>query len=102
MDGPQIWATLAIMVGSGGFLTVGIQEFAKWRSGRAESERKENLSLAERVATAEAWREWEATYRRLTAEHCSHVRRIAIEHGATIEQIGAWPTPPEKPQTNKD
>lgn len=34
MDAPQIWATIAIMVGSGGFLAVGIQEFSKWEPVR--------------------------------------------------------------------
>lgn len=102
MDWSQVWPVVAVAVGGSGFLTVVVQEFGKWRSGRADEERQENLTLAQRVDLAEAWREWEATYRRLTAEHCSHVRRVAIEYGAPIELIGAWPKPPDKPQTNKD
>lgn len=102
MDWAQIWPVIAIMVGGGGFLTVAVQEIGKWRSGRAQEERQENLSLMQRLEFAEAWREYADTYRRIMAEHCSHVRRVAIEHGAPLETIGAWPTPPDKPKTNKD
>lgn len=102
MDWSQIWPVIAVAVGGSGFLTVVVQEFTKWRSGRADEERQENLTLAERMDRAEAWREYEATYRRLISEHCSHVRRIAIEYGAPLEAIGAWPKPPDKPQTQKD
>lgn len=102
MDWSQIWPVIAVAVGGSGVITVGVQEFGKWRSGRADEERQENLSLAQRVDLAEAWREWEATYRRQIAEHCSHVRRTAIEYGAPLESIGAWPKPPDKPKTHKD
>lgn len=102
MDWSQIWPVIAIAVGGSGFLTVGIQELGKWRSGQAEEERQENLTLAQKAELAEAWREHEATYRRLISEHCSHVRRIAIEYGAPLEIIGAWPKPPDKPNLSKD
>lgn len=101
MDWSQIWPVIAVAVGGSGVITVGVQEFGKWRSGRADEERQENLSLAQRVDLAEAWREWEATYRRQIAEHCSHVRRTAIEYGAPLEEIGAWPNPPDKPHVHK-
>ena len=98
MDWSQIWPIIAIMVGGGGFLTVGIQELGKWRSGRAEEERQENLSLAQKAEYSEALRDYEAAYRRLIAEHCSHVRRKAIEYGAPLSELGAWPKPPDKPE----
>lgn len=97
MEWSQIWPVIAVAVGGSGFFTVGVQEFGKWRSGRADEERQENLTLAQKADYADALRDYEAAYRRIIAEHCSHVRRVAIEHGATIDQIGTWPTPPTKP-----
>ncbi|MGV2950898.1 hypothetical protein ACNPM8_01780 [Glutamicibacter sp. AGC46] len=101
MDWSQIWPIIATLVGGGGFLTVALQEWTKYRSGRADEERQENLTLAQKAQQSEAWREYEATYRRLIMEHCSHVRRVAIEYGAPIERIGTWPSEPTKPEPPK-
>lgn len=102
MDWSQIWIVASAAAGGGGILTVAVQEFGKWRSGQAEEERQENLSLTKRTELAEAWREYESTYRRIISEYCSKLRRKLFELGATDEQVGDWPTPPDKPQLTKD
>lgn len=102
MDWSQIWPVMVAAVGGSGLFTVAIQEFGKWRSGQAAEERQENLSLAKRTELAEAWREYESTYRRKISEYCSKLRRKLFELGATDEQVGDWPTPPDKPQLTKD
>jgi len=98
VDWAQIWPLISVILGGGGFLTVALQEWGKWRSGRADEERQENLTLAQRLEYAEAMREYEASYRRLTAEHASQLRGKLYELGYTPDQVGTWPTPPTKPE----
>lgn len=97
MDWSQIWPILAILAGGTSFLTVGMQELNKWRSGAAADERAENNDLKSVADRALAWREWSDSYRRIVMEQASKWRRIAIEHGVTEEQLGPWPQPPKRP-----
>ncbi|WP_460690211.1 hypothetical protein [Nesterenkonia suensis] len=104
-DWSVFWPAVASVFGAGGFLAVTIQELRKWRSGKAQAERRRNNDLkatadqaAAARAHAEALRDWEATRRRQIAEHASHLRRIALEHGVPLHELPPFPAPPERPQ----
>lgn len=97
MDWSQIWPIVAILVGGSSFLTVGMQELGKWRSGAAAAERVENNDLKSAADRAIAWREWSDTYRRIVQEQASKWRRIAIAYGAPEDELGPWPEPPTEP-----
>lgn len=101
----QVWPIVGIVFGASGFATVALQEILKYRSGRAEQERVENLSLLQRAAYADSLAEWEATRCRIALEHASACRRIALNFGAKLTDLDPWPTMPEKPPKptpNKD
>lgn len=97
MDWSQIWPVIGIVCGAGGFLTVSVQEFRKWRTGAAEEERLENNDLKTVADRAVVMRDWSDEYRRLVMEKAAKWRRIAIEHGVPEETLGPWPAEPPKP-----
>ncbi len=101
MDWGNIWPIIGILGGAGGFLTVSLQEFRKWRSGAAEKERNTNRSLKQQVDDAIAIRDWSDERRRIIAEKAAKWRRVAIEYGVPEEELGRWPELPPKPTLGK-
>lgn len=97
MDMTGAWPIIVAALGSGGFFTVAIQEIFKYRSGRAQTERIENLTLLQRAQYAEALAEWADSCRRIALEHASACRRIALDHGARVGDLDPWPEMPDKP-----
>lgn len=98
----QIWVAVAAAVGGTGFFTVAVQEFGKWRSGRAAEERTENKDLKSTTELAVEVRDWADDCRRIIADKAAKWRRIAVEHGVPEETLGDWPHLPPKPQPKKD
>ncbi|GAA4916047.1 hypothetical protein [Nesterenkonia rhizosphaerae] len=101
MDWNLIWPAVASVFGAGGFAVVGLQEFRKWRSGRAQQERERNNTLKRRTDLAEAerryhydLREWEATYRRRVQEFASRLIGMLAERQVPQEAMPPYPEPP--------
>lgn len=104
MDWSVIAPAIASVFGAGGFLAVSIQEFRKWRSGKARDERARNNDLKAAAdqamadkAHADAMRDWEATRRRQVSEHASHVRQVALAHGVPHNVLPRFPSTPSRP-----
>ncbi|MGP5725835.1 hypothetical protein ACTXOR_08605 [Arthrobacter rhombi] len=101
MDWGNIWPIIGILGGAGGFLTVSVQEFRKWRSGAAEKERNTNRTLKQQVDEAILLRDWSDEHRRIIGEAYAKLRRRALEHGVPEDLIGPWPKTPPRPNFNK-
>lgn len=98
MEWTQLWPLLVAVVGTGGIGTQWLIERNKKKSGKADLERLENLSLVERADYAESLRDWEMAKRRIAMEHAGELRLLCIEYGVPSERIGEWPTFPSMPE----
>jgi hypothetical protein len=72
---------LLAALGAGGILSQLIKNVSEWLKGRKRIER-------------EAWneRDREAAKRRRLEEALHATRRVAMEHGLTLDQLPDWPT----------
>lgn len=72
---------LVAALGIGGILKQLIDNVTAWWKGRQQEER-------------DAWaeRDKEARARRILEEAMHRTRRIALDHGATEDELGPWPT----------
>ncbi|WP_054820451.1 hypothetical protein [Arthrobacter sp. JCM 19049] len=102
MDWPQYILSLIGALGGGLTIREIIGAISRSRSGKTQAERVENKSLVARTRYAEDMAEYERSYRRQIEDHAANARRIARERGATIEELGPWPLPPEPPPRPKD
>lgn len=89
---------LTALLGAGGVAALVpklVDGLKSWRSGRAEAEKLNNLSLAERLALAEGRLELEIYRRRAMEEYAAGLRRLLIEEcGYEAGRLPAWPSRP--------
>lgn len=102
MDWPQYVLTLIAALGGGVTVREIVGAAGRARSGTMKSERVRVKSLVTRAQYAEALAQYDRDFRITVQDHAAHCRRIAIECGAGIADLGPWPTPPEPPSRPVD
>lgn len=98
MDWPQYILSLIAALGGGLTVREVVGAIGRSKSGKMKAERVQSKSLIARTRYAEAIAEYERSYRVSIQDHASTCRRIAIEYGADVSELGPWPLPPAPPE----
>jgi len=98
MDWPQYILSLIAALGGGLTVREVVGAIGRSKSGKMQTERVQSKSLIARTRYAEAIAEYERNYRVTIQDHASTCRRIAIEYGADVAELGPWPLPPAPPE----
>lgn len=90
---------ITAILGAGGVAAILpkiIDGIAAWRTGRAAEEKAQNISLVQRMATAEARAEFEAALRREWQEYAGRLRVLLIDAGVLAADL---PPRPDRDET---
>lgn len=88
---PEVWTAILGIGGLAAIIPKIIDGLLAWRSGRADSEKRKNQTVLERLADAEQREQAEADFRRKLEEYAAALRLLLIQAGMAPHRIPPWP-----------